>query len=52
MLHQLHSVGVCLSYVFQSLSHITEQLLAAIKAAANEFTPKYRTNPQGLQVDV
>ena len=27
-LNLLHSVGVCISYVWQSLSDITEQLLA------------------------
>ena len=37
-LHQVHSVGACVSYVWQSLSDIPSSYWWAIKAAANELT--------------
>ena len=46
--------GVCVSYVWQSLSDITEQLLAG--PAANELTriklPRLNAKPQSYQIDV
>ena len=40
-LHQLHSVGVCVSYIWQSLSDITEQLLAGHQSG-RQWTHSYQ----------
>ena len=40
-LHQLHSVWVCVSYVWQSLSDITEQLLAGHQSGS-QWTHSYQ----------
>ena len=59
-IHVMHSVGVCVSYVWQSLSEITEQLLADHQSGS-QWTHSYqaasaqlgcRTNPQKYHVDV
>ena len=40
-LHQLHSVGACVSYVWQSLPDITEQLLVGHQSG-NQWTHSYQ----------